>query len=243
MMQNSGPAFSRQIDDRELCHERLGDRFETGLSDYDTQRRLEILCDEFLGRFDLSGKRALDVGCGLGYFSRRLKERGADVTSVDLGEKLVERTVTLAGSRGVVADALALDEKFAAGSFDVVISSECIEHTPDPAKAVTQMCRLLAPGGVLALSTPNLLWLPAVKLATVLKVRPFDGFENFSTWSGLERTLETSGLRILERRGLHLFPFQIPLRRLSRWCDARLQPFRKLMINICLLAQVGDETR
>ena len=45
---------------------------------------------------------------------------------------------------------------FAPNQFDVVVSSECIEHTPDPAEAVRQMVLVLKPGGLLAISTPNL---------------------------------------------------------------------------------------
>ena len=38
----------RAVSERELCHERLGNEFESALSEYDTQRRLEVLIDEYL---------------------------------------------------------------------------------------------------------------------------------------------------------------------------------------------------
>ena len=44
------------------------------------------------------------------------------------------------------------------------------------------------------------------------------------------------GRHDLEERGLHLFPFQVPLPGLSTWCDRHLQSLRGLMINICVLA-------
>lgn len=111
--------------EEELCHERLGDRFAEALSDYDTTRRLEVLVDDFLTEEMLRGKRVLDVGCGLGFFSERL----------------------------------------------------------------------------------------------------------------MRRTLEAAGANIERESGLHLFPFQIQLPRLSRLCDRRLQRLRGLMINICVLAR------
>ncbi|MCA8923456.1 MAG: methyltransferase domain-containing protein [Planctomycetes bacterium] len=220
----------------ELCHERLGDRFAQALSNYDTQRRVEVLIDDFLGPEGLTGRSAVDVGCGLGFFSARLAQLGADVLAVDIGPGLVERAKQRAGCRGQVADVLQLSRQLAQ-RFDVVVSSECVEHTPDPERAVRELARVVAPGGVLSLSTPNLLWSPVVKLATRLRLRPFDGHENFSTWGRLRRVLESEGLVVEREHGLHLFPFQLPLHRLSRWCDRRLQALRPLMINLCLRAR------
>lgn len=183
------------------------------------------------------GKDALDVGCGLGFFSKRLHDRGANVLAADLGPSLVERTIKLVGCEGRVADALRLEETLGANRFDLVVSSECIEHTPDPYRAVRQMCRVLKPGGYLSLSTPNIVWSPVVKLASALKLRPFDGLENFSSWSGLRRVLAESGMTVVREHGLHLFPFQFRLHGLSTWCDNHMQFTRGLMINICILAQ------
>jgi 2-polyprenyl-6-hydroxyphenyl methylase/3-demethylubiquinone-9 3-methyltransferase len=235
--------MTRIIDDRELCHERLGDEFSTALSEYDTQRRLEVLVDGFLPTALIAGKRVLEVGCGLGFFSERLTKSGAIVTACDLGPNLVEAARERVGCEAVVADALALRQQFPAGSFDAVLSSECIEHTPDPLRAVDEMCAMIKPGGLLSLSTPNIVWWPVVKAATVARARPFNGFENFSSWRSLRKRIRANGLEIRKETGLHLFPFQLPLHGLSRWCDARLQFLRPAMINICILAQKPAEPR
>lgn len=228
--------MDRPIDPREMTHERLGDRFASALSRYDTDRRVEVLVDEFLGAECLRGAKVLDVGCGLGDFSQRLADLGGEVTACDLGAGLVERTRRRVGCEAVVADVLDLTKTFAAGSFDIVLSSECIEHTPDPSRGVEQMARLVKPGGLLSISTPNRLWWPVVKLATVARLRPFDGLENFSTWSGLRQTLAQEGLHVVREKGLHAFPFQFGFHRLSRWIDDNAQPLRGGMINICILA-------
>jgi 2-polyprenyl-6-hydroxyphenyl methylase/3-demethylubiquinone-9 3-methyltransferase len=222
---------------RELAHERLGARFESALSSYDTRRRVEVLVDDFLEAEVLAGARVLDVGCGLGFFSQRLTERGARVTACDLGPGLVEETRRRAGCAALVADALELVACFGPGSFDVVVSSECIEHTPEPARALQQMVGVLRPGGLLSVSTPNLLWQPVVRLASRLRLRPFDGLENFSTRGSITRTLNDSGARVVRVEGLHLYPFQLGLHALSRWCDRHLQALGPLMINICMLAR------
>ena len=228
--------MARKPSSGELTHERLGEAFAQALSNYDTARRVETLIDAFLADVPLAGRPALDVGCGLGFFSERLAQLGADVHAVDIGPGLVQRTIERVGCSGQVADVLELSLQLER-RYPVVVSSECVEHTPQPELAVRELARVVAPGGVLSLSTPNLLWAPAVKLATRLRLRPFDGHENFSTWGRLRRILESEGLSVVREQGLHLFPFQLPLHRVSRWCDANLQRLRPLMINLCVLAR------
>jgi len=227
-------AKERNVSLPEYCHERMGENFARLLSDYDTTRRLEVLIDDFMSPLDLRGKRALDVGCGLGFFAQRLVERGAIVTACDIGPTLVELTRKRAGCECIVVDALHLRDHFGDEQFDIIVSSECIEHTCDPRAAVNQMLAVLKPGGVISLSTPNVLWEPIVKGATAVKIRPFDGLENFSSWGGLRQLFVANGVSIMAEKGLHLFPFQIPLHGLSRWCDAHLQALKGGMINICI---------
>ena len=227
--------MARTPSEKEYSHERLGDVFAASLSDYDTQRRVEVLIDDFLTEEMLRGKSILDVGCGLGFFSERLSERSANVLACDVGPNLVERTRERVGCEAVIGDALCLAEQFGENRFDGVVSSECIEHTPDPARAIQQMSMVLKPNGFLSLSTPNLLWSPAVKTATLLRMRPFDGYENFTSWPSMRRILRANQIQPLREFGLHLFPFQLPLHRLSRWCDDRLQFLRFLMGNVCVL--------
>lgn len=230
----------RQLSTKELCHERLGDTFATALSHYDTQRRVQVLIDDFLGHTALTGLQVIDVGCGLGYFSARLHALGANVLATDIGPGLVEKTRQRVGCRAEVADVLRLSEQFGADCFDGLVSSECIEHTPDPAGALREMVRVVKAGGFLAISTPNIVWWPVVKLATVMRLRPFTGYENFSSWAGLRHELQTNGAVIERQFGLHLWPFQLPLHRLSTWCDHHLQGLRGIMINICVLARKVD---
>jgi 2-polyprenyl-3-methyl-5-hydroxy-6-metoxy-1,4-benzoquinol methylase len=229
---------ARVPDPKEYCHDRLSESFSDALSAYDTQRRIEVLVDQFLTDEMLHRRSVLDVGCGLGFFSERLAQRGANVVACDLGRSLVEVTRNRVGCYAEVADALQLAEHFGKRRFDGLVSSECIEHTPDPNQAIRQMVKVVKPGGFVAISTPNLLWYPAVRLATLLRLRPFDGFENFNTWRSLCRALDVAGADVVQLRGLHLIPFQLPLHSLSRLCDDHLQFLRGCMINLCVLARV-----
>src|SRR5262245_570711 len=181
----------------------MGDGFAEALSLYDTQRRVQVLVDDFLPDSIVAGKRVLDVGCGLGFFSRRLVERGAVVTACDIGTGLIDRTKRFAGCDAVVADALDLRGQFGSEAFDVVVSSECIEHTPDPARAIAEMLAVVRRGGYLSLSTPNIVWNPIVRLASAMRLRPFDGFEHFSSWSAIRQRVAAGGGTIVMERGLH----------------------------------------
>jgi 2-polyprenyl-3-methyl-5-hydroxy-6-metoxy-1,4-benzoquinol methylase len=227
----------RRFTERELVHEKLGERFKDVLSDYDTHRRLEVLVGDFLGSVNLSGKRVLDVGTGLGFFAEALQGRGAHVTAVAIGKTMLDRVRSRVGCECRLVDAMALGEYFGPESFDIVLSSECIEHTPSPNTAIKQMVFVLKRGGYLSLSTPNIVWQPIVRSAAALRLRAFDGLENFSSYRSIRSTLEEENMIMLREKGLHLFPFQLPLHRLSTWVDNNAQFLRPLMINICILAK------
>jgi 2-polyprenyl-3-methyl-5-hydroxy-6-metoxy-1,4-benzoquinol methylase len=228
--------MDRIISEKEYIHDRLGEEFARALSMYDTRRRVEVLIDEFLPA-SIAGKSVLDVGTGLGFFAERLQQRGALVTAIDIGENLLKVVRERVGCECVCVDGLALTDHFGSNRFDLVVSSECIEHTPDPPAVLRQMVNVVKPGGLISVSTPNILWSPVVKAATAFRLRPFDGLEEFSTFASIRSALEKSGAVVLREKGLHLFPFQFRLHRLSRWCDEHLQSLRVLMINLCILAR------
>jgi 2-polyprenyl-3-methyl-5-hydroxy-6-metoxy-1,4-benzoquinol methylase len=124
---------------------------------------------------------------------------------------------------------------FASGTFDVVLSSEAVEHTPDPRQSVRELYRLVKPGGSLVLSMPNRLWQAPVRAASALGLRPYDGYENFLWPRQLREVLVQEGAEIVEHRGVHLWPFQLtPLQRVSRWVDRFGDRLLPLMINQCL---------
>jgi 2-polyprenyl-6-hydroxyphenyl methylase/3-demethylubiquinone-9 3-methyltransferase len=217
---------------RELTHDRLTDRFDELMDDYDLGRRTEVLVDRFLGD-GLRDRLVLDAGCGVGGITRALVARGARVVALDIGPKLAAETRARCGCAAVVGTLSATG--FRSGSFDVVVSSEAVEHTPDPRRAVVELYRLVRPGGALVISMPNRLWQAPVRAASAIGLRPYDGYENFLWPSELRRALESAGATVIEHRGIHLWPFQIaPLRRASRWVDRFGRALLPLMINQCL---------
>lgn len=106
----------------------------------------------------LAGKRVLDGGCGAGGYVRALIERGVDAHGIEYDAHKVAqyRAAAAEPDRVQVGDLAAMP--FDAGSFDVVILNEVIEHVPDEAAAMREVSRVLRPGGSLVLLSPNRLY-------------------------------------------------------------------------------------
>jgi len=224
-------------------YERIADRFEGLDHPADVARRLAIVFDECLAHTPLHRLRVLDAGCGYGIFSAAATRRGATVVSADIGPRLVALAVARAGGHGVVTDACALG--LGEESFDVVISSEMLEHTQAPLTALRELARVLRANGLLVLTTPNRAWQGVVRAASRLRLRPFHGLEQFVSWTALERACDEAGLDIVEHRGFHPWPFQLGLARAARAVEARLAraSVARLMVNQVLVARKRDRAR
>ena len=124
---------------------RLADRAYEG-------RRLARL-ERAIGRA-VRGCRLLDLRCGTGGFSVLAEEAGAEVWSLDASpEAAALAAARTARGRVVVATAESLP--LASASFDLVHCYSTLEHLSDAARAVREMVRVLRPGGLLYLHTPN----------------------------------------------------------------------------------------
>jgi SAM-dependent methyltransferase len=96
--------------------------------------------------------RLLEVGCGDGSTLELLKEFGWRAEGVDFDAAAVER----ARKRGLVVHLGTLaGQKLPENSFDAIVARHFIEHVPDPIEVLRECRRLLRPGGLLVLVTPN----------------------------------------------------------------------------------------
>jgi SAM-dependent methyltransferase len=106
------------------------------------------------------GRRALDVGCGWGYNLFLLGHRGYDPYGIDIVQDDFLAASMIAGANGREAGICCADMSglpFPDGAFAAVTAVETFEHIfhPDRPAAVREAARVLGPGGVLVLSTPN----------------------------------------------------------------------------------------
>ncbi|MFF2659255.1 class I SAM-dependent methyltransferase [Kitasatospora sp. NPDC058032] len=121
-------------------------------------------------RFPLApGDRVLDLGCGGGRHAFECYRRGANVVALDQNaEEIAEVRKWFAameqageapeGASAVAMEGNALALPFEDDHFDKIIISEVMEHIPDDKGVLTEMFRVLKPGGLLAVTVPR--WLP-----------------------------------------------------------------------------------
>jgi SAM-dependent methyltransferase len=143
-----------RFDDPDLVAREYADekRFairRVAFSDYVEGPTAEEVAIEVIRR--VAPGRVLEVGCGLGVFADRMRrELGAEVTAVDLSPRMVELT-RQRGVTALVADVQNLP--FEDGAFDCVVANWVIHHLPDPDVGLTELSRVLRPGGCLVAAT------------------------------------------------------------------------------------------
>jgi 2-polyprenyl-6-hydroxyphenyl methylase/3-demethylubiquinone-9 3-methyltransferase len=105
-----------------------------------------------------AGLTALDIGCGGGLVAEPLARMGATVTAVDADAVAIEAARLHAAGREVAVDYQvgSSDELAEAGRrFDLVLALEIVEHVADRDEFLSTLGALVAPGGLLILSTLN----------------------------------------------------------------------------------------
>ncbi|MFN3470107.1 MAG: bifunctional 2-polyprenyl-6-hydroxyphenol methylase/3-demethylubiquinol 3-O-methyltransferase UbiG [Novosphingobium sp.] len=108
------------------------------------------------GAKPLTGRKALDVGCGAGLLCEPLARLGAAVTGIDAAEENIAAARLHAEGSGLVIDYRCGDVgAMGLGGYDLVTSMEVMEHVADKAAFIAALEAALAPGGLMILSTPN----------------------------------------------------------------------------------------
>jgi 2-polyprenyl-3-methyl-5-hydroxy-6-metoxy-1,4-benzoquinol methylase len=99
---------------------------------------------------EMRGRRVLEIGCGMGCMAMNWAQRGALITAIDLNPTSIAQTKQRfsllnlnADIRQADAEALPFDD----ASFDYVYSWGVLHHTPDTARAIEEIRRVLRPGG------------------------------------------------------------------------------------------------
>jgi 2-polyprenyl-3-methyl-5-hydroxy-6-metoxy-1,4-benzoquinol methylase len=231
----------RHPTDKELAYDSIATTWHKVISGYDTDRRIETLIYEWLQPDRVAKSRVWEVGCGLGQFTDALlRLRPCELLTSDIAPRLVaDLAKRLPTVECKVVDVLASQPALGDRKFDIVLSSEVIEHTPDPHKAVFELCRRVAPGGLLVISCPNQRWIWLLHLAQRLGLRKhYQGFENWVRPEQLTAWIGEAGLRIVKAEGVHLLPWHVMPKFLLRAIDRRLRSVSYgRAINLAVLAE------
>lgn len=98
--------------------------------------------------------RLLDVGCGPGSITIDLASLVGEVVGIDNATVAIDAARDLAGRQGVANATFevagAYEMPFATASFDVVFAHQVLQHLGDPVRALSEMRRVLVPGGIVA---------------------------------------------------------------------------------------------
>jgi 2-polyprenyl-6-hydroxyphenyl methylase/3-demethylubiquinone-9 3-methyltransferase len=173
---------------------------------------------EYIKRYlELKGASACDIGCGGGILSSELARQGSHVTAIDAAPKLIEVAELYASEHNLdieyKVDLSSNLVKTHSNNFDLVTCMELIEHVPEPSALVEDCARLLAPGGVLIVSTlnRNLISYALGVLAAeyVLRLIPKGTHEytKFLKPSELAKLARETRLKTLDISGMYYNPF------------------------------------
>jgi len=232
--------MNRQLTDQDLAFDAIHQDWDSFISDYDTNRRIEVLLRDFLEGFDWKNKAVLEVGTGLGRFTGViLGFNPGSFTTVDIAPALIKKVMDkYPGIHARTADLMRLSQQLAQ-KYDLIICSEVIEHTPAPHEAFLQLVNCLEPNGIVILSTPNRRWRWLLVLAKAFRLRTrYKGYENWTRPADLVGWCHEISLRIIKKEGVHLVPWQFMVKGGLRRVDINVRNISfGLSLNLVIKAQ------
>jgi 2-polyprenyl-6-hydroxyphenyl methylase/3-demethylubiquinone-9 3-methyltransferase len=184
--------------------------------------RLAFIRDAACRKFDrdalkpgcLAGLRMLDIGCGAGLLCEPFARLGAQVVGVDPAVKNIEAAKIHADRSGLTVDyrCTVIEDMDANEKFDIVLAMEVVEHVADIGMFLDRCATLLAPGGMMVVSTLNRNWksfaLGIVAAEYVLRWLPrgTHQWDKFVTPDELAQHLQRNALTITDQSGVVFNP-------------------------------------
>ena len=155
--------------------------------------------------------RALELGCGGGTYVRLLAGLGCRTVGLDYSVPSLQRAVAAdRGGEGMYLAGEAYGLPFPTATFDLVVSIGVLQALSDPSRAITEMSRVLRPGGVLVVEALNARAAAAVARRVVARLRGWHTRVRTYAPSHVRRWLTGAGLELVDRVPLRLPPRQSP---------------------------------
>jgi LmbE family N-acetylglucosaminyl deacetylase/SAM-dependent methyltransferase len=201
--------FDRRTDEWRSIYE--GENFH----DRNIRRRLELAL-ALIDRLGGSG-RSLDVGCGAGQLLVEMGRRGYEMHGCDISDRMVAESRALLEREGLTARVEQADAEqlpYPSGNFDWVTALGVIEYLPSPAAGMSELRRVLAPGGRLIVTAPNPFRLafladPIGVLRARVGRRRAEYRRHYFSPGRLRRLIEFSGLELVELEAHGLGPLTL----------------------------------
>ena len=107
----------------------------------------------------IRGKRIIDCGCGAGEYVRALGEFGASIVGIEFQKSKLLDAATGRPSRPITLSAADIQKMpFRDGAFELALVNEVLEHVPDDLRGLREVKRVLKPGGLVFVFSPNRLY-------------------------------------------------------------------------------------
>lgn len=142
--------------------------------------------------------KLLDVGCGGGRFLNRMKKRGWQVEGIDFDERAARKVTSRYDIKIHIGDLTQC--ALPANSFDVITMSQTIEHLYDPNMALHESLRILKPGGLLVMTTPNVNSIGASEFAAFWRGWEAPRHLHLFSVEALQRLTQNAGFEAIEAR-------------------------------------------
>ena len=213
------------------------------------KKRLKHIIEIFSHRSMNSSSKPLllDIGCAYGPFLAAAKEEGFSPSGIDPAEdavRYVQEKLNIPAAQGFFPDILVTpqspipDHKSLNSSFDVITLWFVIEHFRDCAAVLTEIKRILKPGGILAFSTPSFSGISGKKsLYNFLSASPAD---HYTVWSPkmCKKALALAGFKVKKTVSAGHHPERFPL--LGKFANTKKSPVYRLLLAISKIFNLGD---
>ena len=184
--------------------EMIGNESDSGLhSNYilERQKRIKSFSKLYNSRLSLieslypAKGNLLDIGCGAGFFLNIANERGWNCHGMEILPEYIKYAQENFALKQIRLESLDGSLSYDANTFDVITLWDLIEHLRNPLNSLQKIYRIMQPGGLLVMWTPN------VKNAIILKEK-WTGYkilQHFYFFSGdsLKKILEKAGFKIV----------------------------------------------